>query len=100
ASNVQTKGYGGMLYVDSTPGGCGGAGCTDSNDGKSIGSAVATVAHAICSLPGGNCATQSAGSGTVYVVNDSNASNTSGCGIWLMGTNDPNYASPPPCWLK
>ena len=100
ASNAQTKGYAGMLYVDSTPGGCGGAGCTDSLDGKSIGSAMATVAHAICSLPGGNCATQFAGSGTIYVVNNSNASSTSGCGIWLMGTNDPNYAAPPPCWLK
>ena len=100
SSNAQTKGYAGMLYVDSTPGGCGGAGCTDSNDGKSIGSAMATVAHAICSLPGGNCATQFAGSGTIYVVKDSNASSTSGCGIWLMGSGDPNYASPPPCWLK
>jgi hypothetical protein len=100
SSNAQTKGYGGMLYVDSTPGGCGGAGCTDSNDGKSIGSAMATVAHAICSLPGGNCATQFVGSGAIYVVNNSNASGSSGCGIWLMGTNDPNYASPPPCWLK
>lgn len=100
ASNAQTKGYGGMLYVDSTPGGCGGAGCTDSNDGKSIGSAMATVAHAICALPGGNCTTQFAGSGTIYVVNNSNASSTSGCGIWLMGTNDPNYTTPPPCWLK
>jgi len=100
ASNAQTKGYAGMLYVDSTPGGCGGAGCTDSLDGKSIGSAMATVAHAICSLPGGNCATQTAGSGTIYVVNNSNASSTSGCGVWLMGTNDPNYGSPPPCWLK
>jgi hypothetical protein len=100
ASNAQTKGYAGMLYVDSTPGGCGGTGCADSNDGKSIGSAMSTVAHAICSLPGGNCATQFAGSGTIYVVNNSKASSISGCGIWLMGTNDPKYASPPPCWFK
>lgn len=100
SSNAQTKGYGGMLYVDSTPGGCDGAGCTDSNDGKSMGSAMATVDHAICSLPGGNCATQLAGNGTIYVVSHSNASSTSGCGIWLMGGSDPNYASPPPCWLK
>ncbi|HLW83366.1 MAG TPA: hypothetical protein VKS20_15110 [Candidatus Acidoferrales bacterium] len=100
SSNAQTKGYGGVLYVDTTAGGCGGSGCSDANDGKSIGSAMATVDHAACSLPGGNCATSIAGSGVIYFVNNSAASAISGCGFWIMGSNDPNYASSPPCWLK
>jgi len=100
SSNAQLKGAGVILYVDSTSGGCGGSGCTDANDGKSLGTAMATLDHAVCSLPGGNCAAQIAGSGTIYFVNNSNASSTSSCGLWLMGTLDPNYSSPPPCWLK
>lgn len=99
-SNVQLKGSGGILYVDSTPNGCGGSGCSDANDGKSLGSAMATVDHAACTLPNGNCAAQMAGSGTIYAVNNSNVSSTAGCGFWLMGSRDPNFASPPPCWLK
>lgn len=100
SSNAQLKGTGVTLYVDTTSAGCGGSGCSDSNDGKSLGSAMATVDHAICSLPTGNCATQTAGDGTVYFVDGSSANSTSTCGIWLMGILDPNYASPPPCWLK
>ncbi|HEV2305975.1 MAG TPA: hypothetical protein VGR93_10680 [Candidatus Acidoferrales bacterium] len=100
SSNAQTKGYGGVLYVDTTAGACGGPGCSDANDGKSIGSAMSTVDHAACSLPGGNCAASIAGSGVIYFVNNSAASATPGCGFWIMGSNDPNYASPPACWLK
>lgn len=100
SSNAQLKGSGVILYADTTAAGCGGAGCSDSNDGKSLGSAMATIDHAICSLPTGNCATQTAGNGTVYFVDGSSANSTSTCGIWLMGILDPNYASPPACWLK
>lgn len=100
SSNAQLKGSGVILYVDSNSGGCGGVGCSDSNDGKSLGSAMATIDHALCSLPGGNCASGAVGSGTVYFVDGSAASSTSGCGVWLMGGLDPNFASPPPCWLK
>lgn len=100
SSNAQLKGTGITLYVDSSSSGCGGVGCSDSNDGKSLGSAMATIDHALCSLPGGNCATQIAGNGTVYFSDGSSASSTSGCGVWLMGGLDPSFSSPSPCWLK
>jgi hypothetical protein len=100
SSNVQLKGSGVILYVDGTAAGCGGSGCSDSNDGKSLGSAMATMDHAICSLPTGSCANQIAGNGTLYFTDGSAANSTAGCGIWLMGILDPNYSSPPPCWLK
>ena len=93
-SNAELKAFPGdaILYV--SPSG------SDANDGKSPGSAMATLYHAICSLPNGNCSTQTAGSGTVYFFSSSAANPTSTCGLWLMGTIDPNYASPPACWLK
>ncbi|MGB6874954.1 MAG: carboxypeptidase-like regulatory domain-containing protein [Candidatus Acidiferrales bacterium] len=99
-SNAQLKGSGVILYADTTASGCGGSGCSDSNDGKSLGSAMATIDHALCSLPAGNCSTQIAGNGTVYFVDGSSANSTSTCGVWLMGILDPNYSSPPPCWLR
>lgn len=99
-ANAQLKGTGVILYVDSSSAGCGGAGCSDANDGKSFGSAMQTIDHALCALPGGNCTTQLAGSGTVYFTDGSAANSTSTCGVWLMGGNDPNYSSPPACWLK
>lgn len=99
-SNAQLKGTGVALYVDSNSAGCGGAGCSDANDGKSLGSAMATIDHALCSLPGGNCATQFVGNGTVYFADGAAANSAATCGVWIMGGNDPNYLSPPACWLK
>lgn len=99
-ANAQLKGTGVVLYVDSNSAGCGGVGCSDANDGKSLGSAMATVDHALCSLPDGNCATSLAGNGTVYFTDGSAANSTSTCGVWLMGAGDPNYSAPPACWLK
>lgn len=99
-ANAQLKGTGAVLYVDGNNAGCGGLGCSDANDGKSLGSAMATIDHAICSLPGGNCATSLAGNGTIYFTDGSAANSTSTCGVWLMGFQDPNYSSPPACWLK
>ncbi len=100
SSNAQLKGTGVVLYVDSNSAGCGGVGCSDANDGKSLGSAMATIDHALCSLPGGNCTAQLLGSGTLYFTDGSSANATSTCGVWIMGSIDPNYASPPACWLK
>jgi hypothetical protein len=100
-SNAQLKGTGVVLYVDGTSAGCGGSGCSDSNDGKSWGSAMLTVDNAICLLPGGNCSASQAGSGTVYFTSGSQAcAASSSAGIWIMGASDPNYSSPPTCWLK
>jgi hypothetical protein len=70
----------------------------DADDGLSWGTAKHTIYGALISLPGG--ATNTAGSGTVYVGNASSASFRTNAGIWLMGPKDPNYANPPTGWLK
>jgi hypothetical protein len=73
-------------------------GGNDTNDGLSWATAKHTIYGALVSLPGGS--TNTAGSGTVYVGPNSSANPASGAGIWLMGSSDPNYASPPTGWLK
>ncbi len=72
----------------------------DANSGLSWALSKLTIYNAICSLPGGNCSTQIAGSGTIYVAPGSAENSTSTCGIWIMGAADPNFSSPPACWLK
>ncbi len=68
----------------------------DVNTGRSMGAAKLTVMSGCYdSLP--------ALGGTIYILAGNNtAVNTdtsvNGCGIWIMGPTDPNYASPPPCW--
>jgi len=94
ASNAALKPFAGDAELWVSPSG------SDANDGKSKGTAMATIDHALCSLPAGNCATNTAGNGTIYYFDGSAASATAGCGIELMGPIDPNYASPPPCWMK
>ena len=73
-------------------------GGSDADDGLSWGTAKHTIYGALVSLPGGG--TKTAGSGTVYVGVASAANPETDAGIWLMGPNDPNYASPPAGWLK
>jgi len=73
---------------------------SDSNNGRGRGSAMLTWYHAACSLPGGNCASQIAGNGTIYMFQGSAWNATATCGAWIMGSQDPNFASPPACWLK
>lgn len=72
----------------------------DTNDGMTQRTAFATIYHAICSMFGGNCSTQTGGTGTVYVYTHASANPTSGAGVWLMGATDPNYSSPPTGWLR
>jgi hypothetical protein len=72
----------------------------DTNDGLSQGTAQYTIYAAACSLPGGNCSTQTSGSGTVFCLDICRANPTSGAGIQFMGPIDPNYSSPPAGWLK
>jgi hypothetical protein len=73
----------------------------DSNDGLSQGTAKATIYTALCSLPGGNCSTHQAGSGTIGIANGTQLGGpVTGQGIWVMGSSDPNYSSPPTGWLK
>jgi hypothetical protein len=74
---------------------------SDSNDGCSWGSAMLTIRGALVSLPGGSTSPDIAGAGTVYFTNGVAANTTgTGCGIWLMGSADPNFRSPPSCWIK
>lgn len=70
----------------------------DANDGLSWGTSKATIYGAIIALPGGSSNVM--GSGTIFAMPNSVAHPTAGCGIWLMGGGDPNYASPPACWIK
>jgi len=70
----------------------------DANDGYTWQSAKKTVYAALLTLPGAG-ALQS-GYGTVFVGDGAFANPTAGAGIWLMGPNDPNYASPPAGWLR
>ncbi len=73
---------------------------SDTNDGLSLTTAKQYVDTAMCSLPTGNCSTQLMGNGTIFIVSGSAANATSTCGIWIMSGGDPNYASPPACWMK
>jgi hypothetical protein len=72
----------------------------DSNDGLSWGTSKLTVYGCIIALPNGSSSGPVAGNGTIYVANNTAAHPTSTCGIWIMGSTDPNYSSPPACWLK
>jgi len=93
SSNAALKPFTGDAVLWVSPSG------NDANDGASKGTAMKTVDHALCSLPGGNCTTNIVGVGTVYFF-DGSLAGPAGCGIELMGPIDPNYASPPPCWMK
>jgi len=79
----------------------------NSNDGLSWGTAKLTIDIALEALPGGSASAPiTAGSGTVFIGDFGNetpiraSSVANDCGIWLMGPLDPNYASPPSCWLR
>lgn len=71
------------------------SGGSDSNDGKSWGTAKATVMAAYDALPPLG--------GTIYICSIyTNAINwtSTGQGAWIMGPSDPNYASPRTGWRK
>ena len=68
----------------------------DSNDGLSMGTAKLTIMAAYDAL--------GQGGGTIYISGSSTSgawcTSTAGQGIWIMGSADPNYASPPAGWRK
>jgi hypothetical protein len=72
----------------------------DSNDGSSWETAKKTIYAALEALPGGATNPPTAGGGTVYVADGSEANPVPGGGIWLMGLGDPNYARNIPGWLR
>jgi hypothetical protein len=72
----------------------------DSNDGLSWGSAKLTLFGACEALPGGATSPATCGKGTVFFTSGVHSNPTSADGLWLMGTFDPNYASPPTGWLR
>jgi hypothetical protein len=72
---------------------------SDINDGLSWDTAKNSMMACYDRLP--------AGGGFVYFSEGNggertpvNATNVSGCGIWIMGGTDPNFAKPPACWRK
>ncbi len=72
----------------------------DANDGLSSGTAKLTVMAAYDALP--------AAGGTIFISNCAyatgcsavSATSTAGQGIWILGTGDPNFSSPPTGWRK
>lgn len=68
----------------------------DSNTGLSWGQALLHAMACYDQLPatGGTIFISDNGAGPVP------ASSISGCGIWIMGSGDPNYSSPPTCWRQ
>jgi hypothetical protein len=80
---------------------------SDGNDGLSWGTAKKTIYAALEALPNGSVSPPQAGNGTVYVSSGylspfQNAAigGVNNGGLWLMGTKDPNYANPPPGWIR
>ena len=72
----------------------------DSNDGLTWPTAKLTVYGALQALPGGSASPAKAGTGSVYLSSNTASGNpVSNGGLWLLGVNDPNYASPPSGWL-
>ena len=65
---------------------------SDSNDGLSWGKAKSTVVAAYNALPSDG--------GTIYFTTGARAHPIANCGIWIMGSKDPNYSNPPRCWVK
>jgi len=73
----------------------------DTSDGLSWGTAKLTVDAALMALPGGSTSVPlTAGRGAVYIAGQVHANSDTTCGIWLMGTTDPGYSSPPACWMR
>lgn len=71
----------------------------DGNDGLSWGSAKQTMYAALQALPGGSAG--NVGAGTVMVSGSFNYGGPAASqGMWIMGSIDPNFASPPLGWLK
>ena len=77
-----------IQYVDSAG--------NDSNDGLSMGSAKLTImaAYDALSSAGGTINICVQGGATIA------ATSRAGQGIWIMGSSDPNYSSPPAGWRK
>src|SRR6266404_692683 len=72
---------------------------SDANDGLSWGTAKKSIFAALQALPGGSTRPPTAGRGTVYFAGGVTHPKAL-CGIWIMGPADPNFASPPSCWLR
>lgn len=72
----------------------------DANDGLSWGTAKLTWDGACISLPGGTASPPTCGSGEIAIMGTVAANANPDCGRWLMGSADPNYASPPICWYR
>jgi hypothetical protein len=74
---------------------------SDSNDGLSWGTAKLTIRGACIALPGGSSGPDTCGTGTIYFADGTSANTTStGCGLWFMNYQDPNFSSPPACWIR
>lgn len=73
---------------------------SDSNDGLSWGTAKADIMACYDTLPSGGGTIFVADGGGGTAINACKSTDPAGCGIWIMGSGDPNYASPPAGWRK
>lgn len=73
---------------------------SDLNDGVFWTTAKLTLLGACEALPGGSASPPTCGKGTIYFTDGVYAQPTSTCGLWLMGSTDPNFSKPPTCWIK
>jgi hypothetical protein len=83
---------------------------SDSNDGLSWGTSKATVGACYDALPGAYEGSGYGAGGFIYVADGGSTSTTCGNpvpmdatstrGLWILGPNDPNWASPPTGWRK
>jgi len=76
---------------------------SNANDGTTWGTAKLNIDNAICALPGGSCAgpPYTQGAGTVYYADNTYAcAQDANSGLYIMGPGDPNFSTPPTCWMK
>jgi hypothetical protein len=72
----------------------------NANDGLSWGSPKHSLDKALEALPGGD-GVVNAGHGTVYFLQGTVPCEADASyGVMLMGNTDPNYVTPPTCWVK
>lgn len=70
-------------------------------DGVSPATAKATIQGClVASNFGGNAATKTIGGMRIVFADQTPATPTPGCGLWLMGPSDPNYGRIQACWLR
>jgi hypothetical protein len=75
-------------------------GGSDVNDGSSWASAKADIMSCYDALPDAGGTIYIADGGAGYPIHACKTGDPAGCGIWIMGSGDPNFANPPAGWRR